>query len=98
MQRFSLSGPMLGDVVEAGPDNPLRFETDKINGGLKPYLLVRGRLEALLARPVMYELMSLGEEIDIDGTLMFSVRSNGVVFPIMAADQLEIQSRDQGVK
>ena len=88
----------VGDVVEAGPDNPLRFETDKENGGLKPYLLVRGRLEALLARPVMYELMSHGEEIEIDGELMFSVRSKGLVFPIMAAAQLEIESRDQGAR
>jgi hypothetical protein len=79
----------VGDVVEAGPENPLRFVTVEENDGIKPYLSVRGRLEALLARPVMYELISHGEEIEIDGKKMFGVRSNGAVFAIMPADELE---------
>lgn len=83
----------VGDVVEAGPEHPLRFEDEDETGGLKPYLLVRGRLEALVARPVMYELAEHGEEIDIDGAVMFSVRSNGMVFPIMPAARLRELSR-----
>ena len=79
----------VGDVVEAGPDNPIRFVEDKETGGLKPYLLVRGRLEALVARSVMYELAELGEEMDVDGKLMFGVRSNGALFPMMPVDELE---------
>ncbi|PRD45285.1 DUF1285 domain-containing protein [Phyllobacterium phragmitis] len=79
----------VGDVVEAGSGNPLRFETAEENQGLKPYLLVRGRLEALLARPVMYDLVALGEDVEIDGEPMFAVRSNGAVFPIQPADELE---------
>ena len=78
----------VGDVVEAGPDHPLRFETAAENEGVKPYLAVRGRLEALLSRPVMYELISHGEEIEIDGEIMFAIRSKGAVFPIMPADEL----------
>ncbi len=39
----------VGDVVEAGPDHPLRFVDEPETGGLKPYLLVRGRLEALVS-------------------------------------------------
>ncbi len=78
----------VGDVVEAGPDNPLRFVDEEGTDGLKPYLLVRGRLEALVARPVMYELAELGEEIEVDGTPMFAVRSKGAVFPVMPADKL----------
>lgn len=78
----------VGDVVEASAKNPLRFETDEENSGVKPYLLVRGRLEALIGRAVMYELISKGEEIEIDGKAMFAVRSNGAVFPIMDADEL----------
>ena len=57
----------VGDVVEAGPEHPLRFVDEDETGGLKPYVLVRGRLEALVARPVMYELVEHGEEIEIDG-------------------------------
>ena len=79
----------VGDVVEAGPENPLRFVDEASTGGLKPYVLVRGRLEALVARPVMYELVGHGEEIVVEGTPMFSLRSNGVVFPVMPADRLE---------
>lgn len=79
----------VGDVVEAGPDNPLRFTEEGETGGLKPYLLVRGRLEALVNRAVTYELVALGEEIEVDGRRMFAVRSNGTVFPIMPADRLE---------
>ncbi|MBZ9909586.1 DUF1285 domain-containing protein [Mesorhizobium sp. BR115XR7A] len=79
----------VGDVIEAGPERPLRFVDENGTGGLKPYLLVRGRLEALVARPVMYELVGHGEEIEIDGRTMFSVRSKNAVFPIMLADQLK---------
>ena len=78
----------VGDVVEAGPTNPLRFVDEAETGGLKPYVLVRGRLEALVARPVMYELVSHGEEIEVDGVRMFAVRSKGEVFPIMPAERL----------
>jgi len=78
----------VGDVVEAGPERPIRFVNEDETGGLKPYVLVRGRLEALIGRPVMYELVEYGEEIEIDGTLMFAVRSRGSVFPIMPAEKL----------
>lgn len=78
----------VGDVVEVGPDHPLRFVDEDGTGGLKPYVLVRGRLEALVARPVMYELVEHGEEIDVEGRPMFAVRSQGQVYPIMPADRL----------
>ncbi|MCB1423620.1 MAG: DUF1285 domain-containing protein [Nitratireductor sp.] len=78
----------VGDVVEAGPDNPLRFVRAAGNDGVKPYLLVRGRLEALLTRAVMYELMAEGEEIEHDGETVFAVRSKGTVFSIMPAGEL----------
>ncbi|OYR13802.1 DUF1285 domain-containing protein [Brucella grignonensis] len=79
----------VGDVIEAGDEHPLRFIIEKNSNGLKPYVLVRGRLEALLTRAVMYDLVALGEEIDMDGETMFVVRSNGVIFPIMPVDALE---------
>lgn len=79
----------VGDVVEAGPEHPLRFVDEPDTGGLKPYLHVRGRLEALVARPVMYELVEHGEEIEVDGRTMFAVRSRGELFPIMPADELQ---------
>ncbi|RWM21107.1 MAG: DUF1285 domain-containing protein [Mesorhizobium sp.] len=79
----------VGDVVEAGPDHPLRFVDEDATGGLKPYVLVRGRLEALVARPVMYELVEHGEEIEVGGRRMFAVRSKGAVYPIMPVERLQ---------
>ena len=70
----------VGDVVEAGPDHPLRFEREDGTDGVKPYLNVRGRLEALVTRAVMYDLVELAEET-ADGLV---VRSNGAAFPISA--------------
>ncbi|MEO5325714.1 DUF1285 domain-containing protein [Mesorhizobium sp. CC13] len=79
----------VGDVVEAGPGHPLRFVDEPETGGLKPYLLVRGRLEALVARPVMYEMAGIGERIDIGGEAMFAVRSKGEIYPVMPWERLE---------
>jgi uncharacterized protein len=78
----------VGDVVEVGPDHAMRFEMEPKHGGLKPYIHVRGRLEALASRPVMHQLIALGEEIEIDNQLMFALRSRGAVFPVMAVDEL----------
>jgi len=83
----------VGDVIEAGPEHPLRFIIAGENNELKPYLLVRGRLEALVSRAVMYDLVELGETIEIDGINMFAVRSGDVVFPVMPAAELDALSR-----
>ena len=48
-----------GDLVVAGPDHPLRFAET-------PYVLVRGGIEARIARPVYYELAALA--LDEGGT------------------------------
>jgi len=88
-------GPVLtfrtnvGDVVRAGPDNPLRFVTLGETEQLKPYLLVRGRLEALVNRAVTYDLLALGEPVEIDGVEMFAIRSGGATFPVMPMAELE---------
>nr|WP_316655246.1 DUF1285 domain-containing protein [uncultured Gellertiella sp.] len=78
----------VGDVVTAGADHPLRFVIHGENGELKPYLLVRGRLEALVSRAVMYDLVELGGVEEIDGTRMFAVRSAGISFPVMPEAEL----------
>ena len=87
--RSSPSAPMSATWSRPGPEHPLRFVDEDETGGLKPYVLVRGRLEALVARPVMYELVEHGEEIEIGGATMFAVRSKGEVYPIMPADRAE---------
>lgn len=52
----------MGDVVEAGAEHPMRFSEEADTGGLKPYILVRGRLEAKLTRALLYELAELACE------------------------------------
>lgn len=83
----------VGDVVEAGPEHKLRFKVVGENHELKPYLAVRGRLEALVSRAVMYDLVERGEVLDVEGRAMFVIRSRGVVFPVMPADELDRLSR-----
>jgi hypothetical protein len=59
----------VGDVVEASADNPIRVRTDP-SGEPRPYVHVRRGLEALIARPVFYELVELaqvrGEELGLE--------------------------------
>jgi hypothetical protein len=83
----------VGDVATAGTEHPLRFVIEGENQELKPYLHIRGRLDALVSRPVMYDLVDLGEHVEIDGRPMFAVRSGGAIFPIMPVDELERLSK-----
>ncbi|TPW31848.1 DUF1285 domain-containing protein [Martelella alba] len=72
-----------GNIVEIDADHPLRFALEGDDGALKPYVRVRGRLEALFSRALVHDLVALGEEADIDGEAMFAIRSGGAVFPVM---------------
>ncbi len=47
------------DVVQCGLEHPLRFAVDGAGGAFKPYVHVRGRLEALISRAVVYDLVAL---------------------------------------
>ncbi len=71
----------LGDVTLAGPDAPLRVETDPETGEPAPYVRVRGKLEAKLTRAVFYELAELAEPAP-DGSDTLGVWSQGVFFPL----------------
>jgi hypothetical protein len=51
----------LGDLVDAGPARPIRVETDPATGEPAPFVLVRARLEALMTRPVFFDLVELAE-------------------------------------
>lgn len=77
----------VGDVVAAGPEHPLRFAVDADTGGLKPYILVRGRLEARATRAVAQELAALAEVAPGDGGAWYGVWSGGAFFPIARAEE-----------
>lgn len=77
------------DVVVISEDHPLRFHIDEDTGGLTPYCLIRGRLEARLGRPLLYQLADFGEEAQIEGVDWFGVSSCDRFFPMMRMVDLE---------
>lgn len=68
------------DLVAVGPDNPLRFEADE--GGLRPYVLVRGGLWARVTRALTYDLVELAEERELEGATAFGLAVGSSFFPI----------------
>jgi hypothetical protein len=62
------------DVIVAGPEHRLRFEA-----GPHPYVEVRAGLDALVARPVYYELAEIALEEDASPP---GVWSESVFFPL----------------
>ena len=72
------------DVVRCGPERPLRFVVEASSDGLKPYLLVRGRLEALVTRAVYYDLV----ELAVTEGKRFGVWSGGQFFAMAGADAI----------
>ncbi|SCX99770.1 DUF1285 domain-containing protein [Microvirga guangxiensis] len=75
------------DLVQVGPDHPLRFEQDQ-HGGVKPYVKVRGDLWALVTRALALDLMALAEEREVEGQRMFGIAVERAFFPIVAASDL----------
>jgi uncharacterized protein len=69
------------DIVACGPEHPLRFVEELHSGGLKPYLRVRGRLDALVTRALYYDLVELGQAVSTDTLVL---RSGGLDYPIAA--------------
>jgi len=75
----------VGDVTEAGPEHGLRFDINPQSDEPSPYVHVRARLEALIARSVYYDLVALSEIVGDE----FGVWSHGVFFPIASADLVQ---------
>jgi uncharacterized protein len=72
----------LNDEIVADSAHPIRIVEDRATREPSPYLRVRGRLEALIARPVFYELVELGVSERLDGTEVFGVWSERSFFPL----------------
>ncbi|MEM8852274.1 MAG: DUF1285 domain-containing protein [Pseudomonadota bacterium] len=70
----------VGDVIAIGPDHPLRFETEVGTEGLKPYVRVRGGLDARLTRAAAMELVDLARVETVDGVERFGIWSAGAHF------------------
>ncbi len=75
----------VGDMIEAGPDAPIRVERDPETGEPSPYVLVRANLEALIDRKSFYRLVEIGSEHEG----WFGLWSSGAFFPIIPSREME---------
>jgi len=79
----------LDDEVACDAAHPLRVAAGE-DGGPRPYILVRDRLEALILRPVFYRLAALAVPAGDDGAETLGVWSKGSFFaletPMQAGD------------
>ena len=76
------------DLVAVGSEHPLRFEQGP-KEGLKPYVKVRGDLWALVKRPLLYDLVALGQWERVGREDWFGVRSGGLFFPMRLVREVE---------
>ncbi|GGH28716.1 hypothetical protein GCM10007036_38110 [Alsobacter metallidurans] len=76
------------DWVTVDAEHPLRFVREATDG-LRPYVRVRGGLEARLTRTLFYDLVALGEERVIDGVAKFGVAAGGSFFAMADASEIE---------
>ncbi len=79
----------MGDVIEVGPARPLWMAVDQKTGQARPYVRVRGRLDALLSRPVFYELAEHVVQGPSGQAASMGVYSGGL-FYVLDADNSEI--------
>jgi hypothetical protein len=72
----------VGDVTEAGSEHPLRVETDPGSAEPRPYVHVRGGLEALIGRAVFYDLVDRAVPGEGAAAGLLGVWSGGIYFPL----------------
>ncbi len=70
------------DWVEADAEHPIRVAHHPSTGEPRPYVLVRGRLEARILRPVFYDLVAQGAPRTIGEATRYGVCSKGTFFPL----------------
>lgn len=76
----------LDDEVTADAEHPIRVAHVADGGEPRPYILVRGRLEARILRPVFYELVELAQMQRIGDEEVYGVWSREQFFPLGRRD------------
>ena len=76
----------VGDAVVAGLEHPMRVEHRGREREPRPYVHVRGGLEARIARPVFYELVGIAEERATNTGRELGVWSDGAFFSLGSPD------------
>lgn len=68
------------DWVTADNDHPIRVEQDPETGEPSPYIRMRDNLDALILRPVFYELVEIATPVKRDGRTVMGLWSAGEFF------------------
>ena len=76
----------LDDEVSADAGHKIRVAERPVSREPAPYVLVRDRLEAKIARPVFYQLVELGVEERVAGAPVLGVWSAGIFFSLGALE------------
>ena len=76
------------DEVTVDADHPLRFAEEEGTGGLKPYVMVRAGLEALVSRALFYDIAAAGTVEEG----WFGVWSSGRFYPMQKAAEIGLSS------
>ena len=72
----------VGDIIEIGKDHPIIYKVNPENNGLKPYIIVRDNLEAVLPRSLTFEMINhCVYKLEKDKE-KFGLWSNGIFFDI----------------
>lgn len=72
----------LDEEVTADAAHPIIVRHDAVTGEPSPYVQVREGLQALIARPVYYELVDHGCERTVDESTMYGIWSSGTFFSL----------------
>ncbi len=73
---------LTNDIVRLDAEHPLRVQTDPLSGEPRPYVMVRGGMEARIHRPVFYELVERGRETLVNGVTHLMIESAGEKFDL----------------
>jgi hypothetical protein len=76
------------ETVTVDDAHPLRFAEEEGTGGLKPYVLVRAGLEALVSRALFYDLAAAGSVVDG----WFGVWSSGRFYRMQRAAEIGLSA------
>ncbi len=82
----------VGDACRISSDHPFRFAQTDEAGMIKPYVRIRGRLDALMNRAIFYDLIELGAVENRNGEDWFGVWSGGEFWPMAHADEIGAES------
>lgn len=82
LEQSIIATTNMGDLVTISKHNPIEVKIDPVTREPRPYLLVRGRLNALILRAPFYELVEYGTAIGQE----YGVYSSGTFFKLDRLD------------